>query len=191
MQKNVVWVTAAVAALVIAGAAFFVGRLAAMPKESPPVASQEPTQEEKERQRIVVAASEGKLVEATPTESGWIVRFEQEAAGLSQDGLLKQAHAFFHDLNRTGVQVARTSFEARSNALRDVWGNPLSDVPVLRIQLSKDTFSRINWQGFEPQHFSRVADDFWLHDVIRQKKTEQAQGGQGGEQGGEQSGQGE
>ncbi len=196
MRKAWLWVALGAVVFVIAGAAFSVGRMAAMPQQSPKVEVKPPTKEERELQKLKIAASEGKLVEATPTPQGWVVRFEQEAEELSKKSLAEQAQKFFSDLARSEVEVARTSFEAKSSSLKDVWGNTLKDVPVARVELSQETFKRINWKGFSPDNFSRVADELWVHEIIerieeQKKQQSQQQGGQGGSQQGGGSGQGQ
>lgn len=111
--------------------------------------------------------------------------------------LAEQAHKFFRDLDRANVDIARTSFEAKSNSLKDVWGNTLEDVPVMRVELSRETFQQINWKGFRPDDFPRVADDLWIHEIVgrmeqqqKEEQQQQQQGGGGGQQGGSGQGQG-
>lgn len=166
------WVVLVVAVFVIAGAAFTVGQLAAMPKDPPKLRLDPPTEQEKELQEIRIVTFDGTLVEATPSPQGWTVRFEQDAKKLELESLEKQAHTFFRDLERTGIKVARTSYEAISSSLKDVWGNELKDIPVFRVELSDEAFQRINWEGFDPKNLQRLADDWWIHDEIRLKEQE-------------------
>lgn len=158
-----------------------------MPKERAQVELEPPSELERELQEIRIVSFAGTLVEATPTPDGWIVRFEEDASNLTMDGLLEQAHTFFRDLARTGVDVAGTSYEARTGALKDVWGKELENVPVFRIELAKDVFERVNWQGFDPENFSRIANDYWLHEIVlakeQRKQGQQQAGGDGGSSG--------
>ena len=62
----------------------------------------------------------------------------------------------------------------RTDELKDVYGNTLEDLPILEIGLSRQTLERIDWNGFEPTDFERVADRFWVHDEIRRLAAEKA-----------------
>lgn len=186
MREKALWVVLGAVILVVGATAFAVGRMVAGPRSTPPIHVSPPSPEERERQQLRVAASEGELVEATPGPEGWIVRYEEEAEHLSLPSILEQAARFYRDLDRTQVQIAETSYTARSSALKDVWGNTLENVALLHLELSGPTFRRINWRGFDPKNFERVAEAFWVHEEIlrmeREKKEEgQQEGGQGGE----------
>ncbi len=108
------------------------------------------TPEERELRELKVAASAVKLVEARREPGGWVVRVQQKTSSLSPKTLQEAAQRFFRELARTGLPVLETSFEARTDSLRDVWGHRLEDVPVFRVALSGETFARINWNGFDP-----------------------------------------
>src|SRR5690606_31026776 len=147
-------------ALVLAGATYSIVRMAGSggrrPFEMKPA-----TEEEKQFRQIVIAASEGKLREAVRKEDGWVIGYELEVDTLELESLLQGAHRFFRDLNRFNIGVRTVEFVAITNTLRDVWGNALEDVPVLRVELEKETFEKIQWQGFDAKNFPRVADLFW------------------------------
>lgn len=186
MREKALWVVLGAVILVVGATAFAVGRMMAGPQSTPQIDVSPPSPEERERQKLRIAASEGKLVEATPGPEGWIVRYEEEAKELGLQPLLENAARFYRDLDRARVPIAETSYTARSNALKDVWGNPLRDVALLHMELSGATFRRINWRGFDPKNFERVAEAFWVHEEIlrmerEKKEKEQQGGGQGSE----------
>src|SRR5690606_9007711 len=87
---------------------------------------------------------------------------------------------FFRELARSGVPIRESSIELKTSDLKDVWGNTLKDVPILRVGLKRETFERINWQGFDANNLERVADEYWIHDEV--KKSQQKQQGQDGSQ---------
>ena len=187
MKRTGLWVIIGAVVLVVATMGFAVGRMASAPRQTPEITVSPPSREERERRELQIAASDGKLVEATPVEGGWIVRFEREASELALQSLHEQAARFFRDLDRTGVPIEETSYTARSNVLKDVWGNTLKDVAVFRLELKGETFRRVNWDGFVPENFPRVADAYWVHEeVLRQeagRRQQQQQGGQGAQSG--------
>lgn len=186
MRSRWIWAFVVMGILVVAGAAFTVTRLGGPTGDMQQLQVTPPTDEEKERQEIEIAASEGELKEAVRHADGWVVRFEQEVSEIAEDALMQHAHTFFRDLDRTGVDIRLAGFVAITNTLRDVWGNSLSDVPVVRIEVERDTFERINWQGFQPEDFPRVADYFWIHEIVERKEEEEA--AQDEQQGQEQEG---
>lgn len=146
---------------------------------TPKIEVPELTEDERELQMVRIAASSSKLVEARRQAGGWVVRVVQESGSLDAQSAQQAAVRFFRELARTGVPVAAASVEVRTNDLKDVWGNPLKEVPVFRVELGGETFQRVNWRGFEPKNLERVADAYWEHDLLKQ----QAQQGGGGPQG--------
>lgn len=178
-----VWGTLLVLVVVIGTSMFFVGRMAAGnnkssgQKKGPVIEAKKPTPEQKEMQEIQIAASEAEIKEARKERDGWIVRVEQNAGETKLPKLLQQANAFFSGLSRAKLDVAVTSFVAKTSSLKDVWGNTLKDVPLLRVELKKETFDKINWKGFEPTNLPRVADLFWLHDEVKKEMQKTAQNG--------------
>lgn len=151
-----------------------------------------PTLEEQELQKIRIAASAGELVEATRGVEGWIVRVKQDAQILDPKQLEEMTVKFFRELDRADVPIMETSFELRTSMLKDVWGNTLSDIPVFRVGLRRDTFQRVNWRGIIPQNLERVSDEYWVHDLVKQMgQQSQGQSGGGAQQGQDQSGGGQ
>lgn len=191
------WVWLCVAGLALAGAAFSMGRMAASggeAKEAPfRLRIEEPTEEERALQEIKVAASGYDLAESAMSQDGWVVRVEHETEAIEPKRMFSEAKKFFANLDRSRVPVAEASFLAKSNALRDIWGNRLSEVPLLRLGFDGATFARVNWQGVSPDNLTEIASDVWMHDLLLAKLREEAsqpQGGQGGQQGGGQQSQG-
>lgn len=130
-----------------------------------------PSPEEAERTRIHIAVSgtENRLVEAQRDPEGWMLRVEGNAPDTDLAKLLETAHTLFTELNRTRAPMARVTAVFRTDSLKDVYGRPLKDVVIARLTLEKETFDRIHWQGFDPRNFRRVADEFWLHDLLMQQ----------------------
>lgn len=168
--SNWLWTVIVAAVLVLGGGSFAVGWLMGQDgeerSESPTVHFHELNPIERERQEIAIAAGEGEIVEATLTPDGWIVRVEEEAIQIQPDELLVAARRFFQNLERAEISIIQSSYEARTNQLKDVWGNRLERVPLVRIALSGETHSKVNWRGFDPKNFPRIADDFWVHDIV-------------------------
>jgi len=187
----IVWTVAGVLVLAIVGGSMFaLGRMSGSDggeQKRPAVQTPRPSEEERELQKIKIAASETTLEEARRTPDGWVVHVASESKELDLKKLSEGAAKFFKELARSGVEIAATSYVVRTNDLKDVWGNRLRDVPLLRVELDKQTFARVNWDGFDPQNFPRITGDFWIHDLVAQKAREQEQQG-GGQQG--QGGQG-
>ncbi|MBO8142806.1 MAG: hypothetical protein H0Z37_11660 [Firmicutes bacterium] len=141
---------------------------------------------ELEALRLAVTGTEGRLVETQLTPDGWILDIEAEASGLELERLEETACKMFKEVARTGAQVASASLLFFTDQLKDVYGHPIKGVPVARIRLNGSVFTRINWDGFDPRNFYRVADEYWLHDRLksqfnRRRESDEAQGGpQGG-----------
>lgn len=191
-MKRYGWIWLCAGGLAVAAIAFALGRMAVPGGEEgtfrPQVLVEEPTREERELQEIKVAASEYDLTESVMREDGWVVRVEHEAEGLEPGKLLEEAKKFFANLDRAQVRVSEATFLAKSSSLRDVWGNRLVDVPLLRLGFDGATFARVNWRGISPDNLIEVASDLWIHDLVLDKLREQAsqpqgQAGQGQAQG--------
>lgn len=149
----------------------------------------ERTPEEEELARIRIAAADGNLREATYTGRGWIVRADRKTDGVQPAVIFDRAFRFFEDLNRVAVEVEETSVLVVTDSLKDVWGNKLENLPIARFVLSRETFERINWEGFDPRNLLRVADEVWLHDAVLEEIAKEEKGRSQGQGGGE-SGQG-
>ena len=192
------WVWLCAGGLALAAIAFALGRMAAPGGEErtsrPQVRVEEPTQEERELQLIKVAASEYDLAESFLREDGWVIRVEHEARGLEPGQLFEEAKKFFANLDRAQVRVSEATFLAKSNSLRDVWGNRLTDVPLMRLGFDGATFAKVNWRGISSDNLIEVASDLWMHVLVLEKLREQAsqsQGQAGQGQGGQGQGQGQ
>ncbi len=178
--------------LVVGGSFYALGRMSADegggdPKVEVPHLSQE----EQELLKIKIAAAELEIEEVRKTADGWVVRVAKDTAELDLAKMSQEAATFFHDLARADVEIAATSYVVRTSDLKDVWGNRLTDVSLLRIGLDRPTFARINWGGFDPKNFPRVTDDFWMHDLVAEKaRAQQNEGGEGGQGSGSGQGQG-
>jgi len=178
-MRSWIWALAILAVVVVGGGAFAMGMLLGRGESRPPQVQLVPmTPEEKELQKIKIVASGGELVEASRDAEGWTVRVTYHVKPLDPQRLHESTLRFFRELARSGVPIKESSFELRTSDLKDVWGNTLKDVPILKVSLKRETFERINWQGFEPKNFERVADDYWIHDEV--KRSEQKPQGQDG-----------
>ncbi|QED48171.1 putative periplasmic lipoprotein [Cytobacillus dafuensis] len=43
-----------------------------------------------------------------------------------------------------------------------------TDENVIKITLTKDTFNKIEWKNFDYNNFKEVADQFWMHDALKE-----------------------
>jgi len=171
------WVLLALAAVALGAGAFAAGMMWAG-EETSKVDVPKLSADERELQKVKVAASTVQLVEASKGPGGWTVRVVQETGSLAPENAQTAAVRFFRELARTGVAVAESSLELRTSTLKDVWGNTLKDVPIFRVELAGETFKRVNWMGFEPKNLERIADYYWEHDLLRQaRKSAQGEGG--------------
>lgn len=145
-----------------------------------------PVEEERTRLHIAVSGTDNRLVQAERGPEGWLLRVEADSQDPDLAHLLESAHTLFTELDRIRVPIAQVIVVFRTDALKDVYGHQLKDVVIARIGLEKETFERINWNGFDPRNFPRVADELWLHDLLiqqlsdLQQQTDQNQPGQGG-----------
>lgn len=189
-MRSWIWGLVILAVLVIGGAAFATGMLLGRGESRPPkIELVPPTPEEKELQQIKIVASGGELVEATRGDDGWTVRVTHDVRLLELERLHDSTVRFFRELDRSNVPIKAASFELRTSELKDVWGNTLKDVPILRVGLSRETFERINWRGFDPKNFERVADEYWIHDEVT--KSDESKGMQGAQGQPDQAGSGQ
>lgn len=146
--------------------------------------------EEKERRtlHIAVRGSDGELVEAERAPTGWRLGVELIRRPVRLGQVERDIMRVFQEIRRTGAPMERVTLVVRTDQLKDVYGHPLENVVLARVELSGATFRRVNWDGFDPKNFPRVADDLWLHDELLQQLEErrQAEAGQG-QAGGQQS----
>lgn len=163
------------------------------------------TPEEKSRLEIdrSVSGLGGELIQAEPTDQGWIVVAEFGESDVNLETTLETAQNVFSELARIGIALDEAVTIFRTDSLRDLYGHQLKDVVIARIGLNGRTFERVNWHGFEFMNFARIADEFWLHDELEKQWADlenklrsesgnpnqrQLNGGQGGAQGGGGSG---
>ncbi|MFO7311491.1 MAG: hypothetical protein C0P61_005455 [Bacillota bacterium] len=152
------------------------------------------TPEERELRGLKIAAhgAEGQLTDAVQTPDGWALGIEMPKRPVQVERLERDALRMFREIKRTGARVANVVLVARTDQLKDVYGHPLKDVVLARIGLTGETFARINWDGFDPKNFPRVADELWLHDELlkqmQQRLEQEASQGQAGQQGGQDQG---
>ncbi|HEY8418016.1 MAG TPA: hypothetical protein VIK93_08285 [Limnochordales bacterium] len=200
MNRSWLWALAGLIVGALLGFFAFQGGLGkASSAERPPAAEvRRPpaeTPEERERRAVAIAVRgvDGELVEAVHPGGGWRLGVEMRRRPPQLDELERDAMRAFREIHRTGAPVERVVVVLRTDHLKDVYGNPLKDVVVARVALSGDTFRRINWDGFDPKNFPRVADEFWLHDELQQQLVQREQqqtspGQAGGQAGGQQGG---
>ena len=198
IDRGWVW---ALLGLVIGGAlgslVFQGGSGRAAPEQQPPAREMRvpvETPEERELRGLKIAAhgAAGQLADAVHTPDGWALGIEMSKRPAKLEELERDVLRMFREIKRTGAQVANVVLVARTDQLKDVYGHPLKDVVVARIRLTGDTFARINWDGFDPKNFTRVADELWLHDELlkqlQQRLAQEPSPGQSGGQGGQGAG---
>lgn len=155
------------------------------------VPEESPEQRERRSLSIAIHGAEGKLVDAVRTLTGWSLGVEMPQRPAQLEQVERDVLRMFREIRRTGLPVANVVLVARTDQLKDVYGHPLKDVVLARVRLTGETFARINWDGFEPKNFWRVADEMWLHDELLkqlQQRLQQESQGQTGGQGGQNSG---
>lgn len=181
-MRSWIWILAIGALVVIGGVAVATGMLMGRGGErNPRIERVAPTPEERELQKIKIAASIGELVEARRGPQGWVVRVKYDSRMLDRRKLEETAVRFFRELDRADVPIAESSFEVRTDALKDVWGNTLPDTPIFRVGMGQQAFQKVNWRGIVMENLERVSDEYWFHDVLKAKEQEgQAQQGGGG-----------
>lgn len=138
--------------------------------------------------RVQVEGHDLTVQELHAAEGGWTLFAAGKAVGTELESLHKQVADVFKALDRVpDVRFADIGILLRTDELKDVYGHTLEDLPILEIGLSRTTFERIDWDGFDPQNFPRVADRYWVHAAIermaRENEAQQGMGGEGGEEG--------
>lgn len=131
-------------------------------------------EQEEGRIRVEVAGRDLEVESLASTPGGWSLFVAGDADGTELDRLLEQSAQLFQGLSRLDAEFSDIGLLLRTDELKDVYGNTLEDLPILEIGLSRQTLERIDWNGFEPTDFERVADRFWVHDAIRRLAAEKA-----------------
>lgn len=197
MSRTWIWVS--IVLLVGGGIGFFLLRSGTgqAQRETNPIEAgdkvtegDDPLQRQLEQLRLAVIGSDAKLVDAGASTAGWMVGMEIDAQGLQLANFLDDAMGLFRELDRADVPIEQATLVFRSDKLKDVYGNQLQDVVVARLRLDGETFHRINWHGFKPPNFSRVADELWVHDQVEPLERGGQDAGGGGDEssGGEDGG---
>ncbi len=195
MNRGWVW---AIIGVVIGGAigafAFRQDPVRARRAEQPPAvtapqAAETPEERELRHLSIAIRGAGGEIASAVLAESGWELGVELPRRTVRLEAVERDALRLFREIKRTGAPVAGIVLVTRTDELKDVYGHPLKNVAIARIRLSGATFERINWDGFEPKNFARVADELWLHDELQaqaaERMAQEAKGQGGSSQGGE------
>lgn len=173
-----------VAALAVAGIVwFFVARNDPDSKVAPlPERTKE--QEEADRIRVEVQGRDMDVETLNRSDSGWALFVTGESEGIELDLVLKQISELFIGLDRLDLSFTDVGILLRTSDLKDAYGNTLEELPIVEIGLSKETLEKIDWDGFAPQNFERVADRYWVHEEIQrmadEKKAQEESQGQGG-----------
>lgn len=155
------------------------------------VMDKDPVQVQQERLTLAVLGVDARLVEARPEAGGWTVGIEMSDVPPSESRMFQKVMSALKEVARTEVPIRHATVVLRSDDLKDVYGNTLKDVVIGRLQLGGTAFERINWHGFEPRNFRRLADEWWLHpevSTLEQEQQEAAGSGPGGGSGGGGSG---
>lgn len=152
-----------------------------------PLPEPTPLEKEAESVRLAIEGQDLEVGSLQATDGGWAVFVTGQAVGTDLEEIQKQATDVFKGLHRTGATFADVGFLVRTDELKDVYGRTLKELPIVEIGLSGVTFAKIDWDGFDPKNFERVADRYWVHEEIQklaEEKKQQSQGGGGGGQGG-------
>lgn len=116
--------------------------------------------------RLAVLGHDAEILELAPGDEGWTVHFEMEANEPEIQEILDSVHSVFKELARTDAQILEAVASMRTSLYQDVYGHKIEDLPILRVQIGQEAFEAIEWAAFEPVHFERVADEFWLHELL-------------------------
>ncbi len=188
-----VWLIIALAGVGVIAYMFFEGppgqaRGDTGPREARQQAPEDdPVLVQRERLRLAAIGTDAELVEAVPAAGGWTVGLEVTDTAPDESRMFEQAMRVLTELARTGVPIRHATVVFRTDELKDVYGNSLKDVVIGRLRLSGAEFHRINWHGFEPSNFPRLADEWWVHPQVTttgQQQQTDGSGGQGGSGGG-------
>lgn len=138
----------------------------------------EPSPAEAARQQLSIGLEgmNATQVVLEQTEAGWLIQAETKAEKAEKDKVLKQAADIFSSVARTQVQISSIDLLVRTNELKDAYGNTLKELPILEITLSGATFAKVDWDGFDPMNFSRIADYYWIHPEV-EKTSQPSEGG--------------
>lgn len=105
----------------------------------------------------VVEAGEGSMAITFPINDNL---FEEFILSSAQKDILTAAGAI--------VQATGNAYDLTFNgtfSMQDAFGN-LSEDAVVRVQLSRTTLSKINWDNLIAVDLSRIADSYWQHPAF-------------------------
>jgi uncharacterized membrane protein len=88
---------------------------------------------------------------------------ENLTANMTRKGILKQSTEVFEPLFSTdGVTEVVLMWHL---TLVDAYGNEKDDT-VVKVTLSKETADKINWDNFDYNNYTTIADDYWHHAAV-------------------------
>lgn len=137
-----------------------------------------PVEQQREELHAAVIGVNAELVEVQPSDDGWTLGVEIAEVPPDVKVMFDKAMQLFRELDRTRIPLQQITILFRTDEFKDVWGNPLKGVAAARLGLAGDVFHQINWHGFEPKNFERLANDWWMHELVAPLN----EGGQGGGQ---------
>lgn len=165
------WIIVGICVVAVAVGGFFLWkgvRGQAKAQQKPPMTAPEKTEGELQRQQLqaAVLGAGGQLKTIEHSPKGWTLGIEVPGTNANLSDTLNDTLLLMSELNRVDAPIEYTTVVHRTDKFKDVWGHELSDVVTARIGLSGDTFSKIDWTGFDQTNFPRIADEFWLHDLL-------------------------
>lgn len=187
------WVIALVAvALVATGVVWFVQTGSQSEMKLAPLPEKPPLEIEADKLRIAVEGHEATIESLERVNDSWKLYVAADASSPELTEILKDVADLFKALEDTKVPLAEVAHMTRTSKLKDAYGNTLKDLPIVEILMYESTFSKVNWDGFDPEKFAEIADRYWVHDEVQRlhdekKQTEQGGGNSGGGGGREQS----
>lgn len=135
-------------------------------KEVAPLPEPTPLEAEGNALRIAVEGHGAKVTDLQHTDTGWIIRLETETRSSDLEQILADVADIHRSIGQTKAKVADVQTLVRTSELKDVYGRTLEKLPIVRIELPGDTFAAVDWKGFEPLNFNRIAALYWVHDEI-------------------------
>lgn len=175
------WLIALVVLVVaVGGGAWFAqhkgkstGKLAPLPEKTP-------LEVEADKIRVAIEGRDREVASLQKTDAGWLVHIGAKAENPELEKIQKDAADVFEAVKGTKAPLAELALNVRTNALKDVYGNTLKDLPIAEIVLLGSTIEKVDWKGFDPKNFERIADRYWIHEEILRLHEEKKQGKQSG-----------
>ena len=160
------WVWFLILALIGGIVSLFDGEDAEKPKDDIATGTEiEETQEEVIKNILLKHVKDEEIedIMLTGDNSTRIIMKRKIASGsLGKKDLLLKSKEILEDLSKTELEFINLEWKAE---FKDKYGE-LSYNPVMRIDMTKDTLDKINWENFDYKNIEDIADDYWQHNTL-------------------------